>query len=168
MIKHFSYNSERGHVIGLSLYGANLEANTPTVLYLHGFKGFKDWGFVPFLGEQLAAAGIRMLAMNFSHNGIGESLLEFTEEEKFRDNTFLLEIEEAREIIGKYHRGKLFGAVPGRKIGVLGHSRGGGVALLSTWDMPEVKAVCTWASVSTFFRYPPDVIEAWRQNDFEM
>ena len=164
MIKHFSYNSERGHKMGLSLYGADLEANTPTILYIHGFKGFKDWGFVPFLGEQLAAAGIRMLAMNFSHNGIGDSPGEFTELEKFRNNTFSLEVEEAQEIFDKYRKGKLFGAAVGTKMAVLGHSRGGGVALLAFCGHPQAKGICTWASVSNFARYPKEVIDRWRKD----
>lgn len=164
MIKHFSYNSERGHVIGLSLYGANLEANAPCVLYVHGFKGFKDWGFVPFLGESLAAAGIRMLAMNFSHNGIGSILDEFTELEKFKNNTFSLEVEEAREVFDKYQKGKLFGAAVGTKMAVLGHSRGGGIALLAFANHPAVKGICTWAAVSNFARYPKPIIDQWRKD----
>jgi dienelactone hydrolase len=166
MVQHFSYTSAQGHVMGLSLYGGNLAPETPCILYLHGFKGFKDWGFTPYLGQRFAEAGFRMLAMNFSHNGIGDNPLEFTELEKFRDNTFSLEVEEAREVMEKYSQGKLFGATPGAKMAVLGHSRGGGVALISFATDVKVQAICTWASVSTFARYPKHVIDLWEQQGF--
>jgi uncharacterized protein len=163
MVSHFPYCSERGFTIGLSLHGSQLEPSAPCVLYLHGFKGFKDWGFVPYVGERFAAVGIRLLAMNFSHNGIGENPLEFTELDRFRDNTFSLEREEAMEILDKYSRGKLFGAQPGMKLGVLGHSRGGGIALVAFAAHPKVHAICTWASISTFARYPQSLLDQWKK-----
>lgn len=167
MVQHLSYSTERGHPMGISLHGAHLSGDAATVVYLHGFKGFKDWGFVPYIGERLAAAGMRMLAMNFSHNGVSERTgsTNFTELEKFRDNTFSLELEEAREVIGKYHAGELLGAKAGQPLALLGHSRGGGIALLAAAH-PAVKAVCTWASVSTFARYPQHVIDLWRQQGY--
>lgn len=166
MVQHFSYTSERGHPMGLSLHGAQLSPDAPCVLYLHGFKGFKDWGFVPYVGERFAQCGIRLLAMNFSHNGIGHDPLAFTELEKFRENTFSLEVEEAQEIMEKYSRGKLFGAQPGTKLGALGHSRGGGVALAAYAQNASVLAMGTWAAVSTFARYPRHVIALWQQQGF--
>jgi uncharacterized protein len=162
MISHLSYITAGGHPTGLSLYGTHLPADAPTVVYLHGFKGFKDWGFAPYVAGRFVECGMRFLAMNFSHNGIGDNPLEFTELEKFRDNTFSLELTEAEEIIGKYHAGALFGADAGSVMGLLGHSRGGGIALLASGH-PAIQAVCTWASVATFARYPAHVIELWRQ-----
>jgi uncharacterized protein len=166
MVQHFPYHSERGFTMGLSLYGSNLPPSAPCVLHLHGFFGFKDWGFIPYVGSRFAAAGIRYLAMNFSHNGIGTHPEEFTELDRFRNNTFSLEREEALEILDKYSRGKLFGAQPGMKLGVLGHSRGGGIALVAFANHPKVQAVCTWASISTFARYPKAIIEAWKKRGY--
>ncbi len=165
MIEHFTYCSTRGHMMGLSLYGADLSRDAATVVYLHGFKGFKDWGFTPYVGARFASVGIRFLAMNFSHNGIGDDPIEFTELERFRENTFSLELDEALEVIGKYKEGKLFGASAGVPMGLLGHSRGGGIALLASGH-PAIQAICTWASVSTFARYPQHVIDLWRQQGY--
>jgi pimeloyl-ACP methyl ester carboxylesterase len=90
--------------------------------------------------------------------------MEFTELEKFKNNTFSLEVEEAREVFEKYRKGKLFGARPGVKMGVLGHSRGGGVALVAFCNHSDVKGICTWAAVSNFARYPKAVIDKWRED----
>lgn len=165
-VQHFNYVSSLGHALGLSLYGAHLSPHAPCVLYLHGFKGFKDWGFVPELGHRMAANGMRLLAMNFSHNGIGAEGQDFTELEKFSLNTFSLEVEEAQEILEKYARGKLFGAALGAKLGVLGHSRGGGIALTAFCRHAQVEGICTWASVATFSRYPQHMIDEWREKGF--
>lgn len=41
------------------------------VVMAHGFKGFKDWGFFPWVAEGMAAAGYAVVTFNFSRNGIG-------------------------------------------------------------------------------------------------
>ncbi len=38
----------------------------PVIIFLHGFKGFKDWGPFPDACEDLARSGFGVLAMNFS------------------------------------------------------------------------------------------------------
>jgi pimeloyl-ACP methyl ester carboxylesterase len=169
MKEDLSYTTARGHQTGLSLYGSNLPADAPCIVYLHGFKGFKDWGFVPFLAESLVGEGFRVLAMNFSHNGIGDDPMEFGALDRFRDNTFSLEVEEAREVVTAYYEGKLFDASPGAPIGLIGHSRGGGIALLASRELQNsmgtgLKGVCTWASVSTFFRYPEESLAQWKKD----
>lgn len=164
--ENIAYESSRGHQMQLSLYGAGLGPSTPCVVYLHGFKGFKDWGFVPYTAERFVGAGFRFLAVNFSHNGIGDDPLNFTELDKFRDNTFSLELEEAQEVIGEYANGLLCDESSDAKIGVLGHSRGGGIALLTAGASEYVSAVCTWAAVSTFKRYPEALIAEWKKQGF--
>ncbi len=42
----------------------------PAIVVLHGFKGFKDWGFFPFLCEQLAFKNAIVVNFNFSLNGV--------------------------------------------------------------------------------------------------
>ncbi len=163
MTENEVFTTSKGNRINLSLYGFD-HTDAPCIIYVHGFKGFKDWGFVPVTGQYLAAMGYRMLTFNFSHNGIGDNPVEFTELEKFRDNTFSLELSEAREVIQAYHQGRIFGVQPHAAIGLLGHSRGGGIALLAGQASPEVQAVCTWAAVSTFRHYPPQTIAQWEKD----
>ena len=105
MKQDFEYTTARGHRTTVTLYGADLPPDAPCVVYLHGFKGFKDWGWVPYIAECLDEFGIRLLAPNFSHNGIGAVPDQFTELDKFRDNTFSLEVEEAVEEVEEAGRG---------------------------------------------------------------
>jgi dienelactone hydrolase len=167
MKKDGALESSKGNLIRWSLYHQGESDGAPLIIFLHGFKGFKDWGFVPYTGEFLVENGFRMLAFNFSHNGVGDLPDEFTELDKFRDNTFSLELEEALEIIEACRSGGLDGLKPVDWLGLIGHSRGGGIALLAASQSGgKVDAVCTWAAVSRFARYPVHVIDKWREQGY--
>ena len=40
--------------------------NLPLIIFLHGFKGFKDWGGFPYLLEKISEKGFITVAFNFS------------------------------------------------------------------------------------------------------
>lgn len=160
----FEHITERGHTLHIDLYGP--AKGRPVILYTHGFKGFKDWGFVPFAGEFFSKNGFSFVAFNFSHNGIGADMNSFTEEEAFTQNTYSLEVEELREMIVRCGEGDLGGVEANRSVYLIGHSRGGGVALLAAQKSPEVQAVTTWASISTVDRYEKHIYEQWKKKGY--
>ncbi|GAB4425248.1 MAG: hypothetical protein OHK0039_42880 [Bacteroidia bacterium] len=147
----------------LSLYGADDFANRPCLIYVHGFKGFKDWGFVPYAADYFAMRGFSFLTFNFSHNGIGKDPKQFTELDKFARNTYSRELAELREIIHLVAHSDFLGEYLRHPLGLVGHSRGGGLALLAAASMPEIGAVCTWSAISGVDRYSKEVYEAWRK-----
>jgi len=159
MKKDFVLDTKRNDKIKITTYGS---VSSPCIIYVHGFKGFKDWGFVPYTGEFLSSKGFFVITFNFSHNGIGENLLEFTELDKFAKNTISLEAEELNEVIDAY-RNNFFGKNFGSGIGVVGHSRGGAVALLTSANRKDVKAAAVWASVSRLDRYSERQKKEWRE-----
>ena len=69
------------------------------IVVVHGFKGFKDWGFFPHVCQRLAGAGHTVVSFNVSHNGVGPDLLTFSELERFGRNTFSMELDEIRFVI---------------------------------------------------------------------
>lgn len=162
----YRFETQRGHHIPITRYGGDAFGGRPCVLYIHGFKGFKDWGFVPFLGESMAEAGFDFVCFNFSHNGIGPDGQSYTELEAFSDNSFSLEVEETQEMIRMCAFSDFLGNHLRKPMGVLGHSRGGGIALLAAAASREVAAVATWAAVSTFERYPKADLDAWRKRGY--
>lgn len=166
MVKHFKHQTAAEHTLQLTLYGAELLGEVPCLVYAHGFKGFKDWAFVPHAGEYFASRGYAFLCFNFSHNGIGADGETFTELDKFEQNTFLLEMRELQEVIKLVAHTNLLGADLHAPLGLIGHSRGGGIALLTAHQQPEVKAVATWSSVSTFERYPKETVDAWKASGY--
>ncbi|MFC7441899.1 alpha/beta hydrolase family protein [Laceyella putida] len=139
--------------------------SAPTVLICHGFKGFKDWGFFPTLGQRLAEAGLAAITFNFSMNGVGKDLEHFTELEKFSRNTFSHEQEDLVFLIEALRQGALPQAerCDLTRLGIMGHSRGGGNSLLYALDHPDrVKAVTIWNSIHRVDFFSPELIEELR------
>ncbi len=167
MRENYTYTTLRGNVISITAYGTENISNNTCIIISHGFKGFKDWGFFPYTAEYLANLGYFVITFNFSHNGIGSNKYEFTEMEKFAENTFSLEIEELTEII-KAYKNNFFGKINKPSIGLLGHSRGGAITLLTAENIQDndVAAVVTWSSVSTLDRYSNRQKKEWRKKAY--
>ncbi len=133
------------------------------VVVVHGFKGFKDWGFFPHVCERLVGAGHAVVSFNFSRNGVGPGLTDFDELDSFGSNTLSLELDELRSILAEVFDGDLLPR-PVRAVGVLGHSRGGGQAILAAAEEPRVAALATWAAVGSFDRWSGETKAEWREN----
>ncbi len=166
MIQSFTIATKVGNLIQATLYGADKFGEQPCVIYIHGLKGFKDWGFVPFIGMKMEERGFCFLSFNFSHNGIGENQMDFTEPDKFEKNTYSLELSEAKEMISLVANGSFFGTENPHPVFLLGHSRGGGIALLAAAENPEINAVVTWASIYTFERFEKSELQKWKNQGY--
>ena len=132
------------------------------VVVIHGFKGFKDWAFFPHLCRSLAASGHAVISFNFSGSGIGSHPERFTELEAFAANTLSREVEEVGWVVEWVMTGDLLPRKPA-SLGLLGHSRGGGVAILHASGDPRVRALITWSAVSTFDRWSSEIRAEWRE-----
>ncbi len=126
------------------------------IVVCHGFKGFKDWGFFPYVAESLASrTGATVVSFNFSGSGIGPDLETFTDLEGFARNTFSREVSDLQAILDGARAGQLGDARldPPSSVGVLGHSRGAAAAILVGARRPEIRAVATWAGIGSVYRY---------------
>jgi len=143
------------------------EKNAPVIVICHGFKGFKDWGFFPVLAERFADDGYVTITFNFSRNGIGADPNNFTELEQFAKNTYSHELNDLKTLIDAIASGDIGkNIIDPEKIGLLGHSRGGGVALLYTAIDERIQCVATWSAIARVERYSEDVIKQWEKTGF--
>jgi dienelactone hydrolase len=165
MKRDIVFAASDGERIRTTLFGEDNLGTCPVVIFVHGFKGFKDWGFWRYIGEYFADRGFTALTFNFSHNGVGESLTEFDELDRFACNTFSREVRELSELIDAVKSG-YFGDIGDQKIGLLGHSRGGGIALAAARLKPEVAALITWSSVSRLDRYSDKLRHEWKKRGY--
>jgi dienelactone hydrolase len=132
----------------------------PAVLVLHGFKGFKDWGMFPHLAERLALAGFVAVSPNLSGSGVDDAG-EFTLPDRFGRNTFSAELEDTARVISALVQGDL-SVPPPTTIGLVGHSRGGGIAVLQAARDRRIQALITWSAISRVERWPEDERASWR------
>jgi alpha-beta hydrolase superfamily lysophospholipase len=131
------------------------------VVTVHGFKGFKDWGMWPPFAERLARAGVTAVSLNLSGSGVDNSG-SFAFPERFGHNTFSAELEDLGRVIAALYRGDLGVAMPS-SLGLVGHSRGGGMSLLHTVRDSRVRALATWSAISTVERWRQPERERWRR-----
>lgn len=133
----------------------------PAVLVVHGFKGFKDWGMFPPLADRLAQAGFSVVSPNLSGSGVDDAG-EFAWPERFGHNTFSAELADIGTVLDALTAGELGTLLPTR-IGLVGHSRGGGVSVLQAARDARIRALVTWAAIATVQRWPDDSERArWR------
>jgi len=132
----------------------------PAVLVLHGFKGFKDWGMFPPLAERLARAGFTAVSFNLSGSGADDAG-EFAFPERFAHATYTGDLGDIATVMEAVAAGAL-GFPPPPAIGLLGHSRGGGLGVLATAADPRIRALVTWAAISHLHRFTPEEVAGWR------
>jgi uncharacterized protein len=133
----------------------------PAVLLVHGFKGFKDYAFLPPFAERLAKAGFAAVTMSVSGSGVDEAG-DFTRLDRFRKNTYSMELDDLHIVVNALRAGEL-GIAPPTSLGVVGHSRGGGMALLLAREVPAVRAVVTWAGIGVARRHTDRELAMWRK-----
>ncbi len=137
----------------------------PAVVICHGFKGFKDWGFFPKLADRLAHAGLTAVSFNFSGSGIGPDGESFSEPERFGHATFSKDLEDIDIVCRELLAGTLGdGVASPTKLGLLGHSRGAGMAIAYTAGNHDVAVLATWAGIGKVHRWPQDVLAQWRRD----
>src|SRR6476660_970991 len=132
----------------------------PAVVVLHGFKGFKDWGMFPPFAERLAQAGLSAIAPNLSGSGVDDAG-EFSLPDRFGHNTFSAELQDLQRVLAALMSGAFNLAVPST-LALVGHSRGGGTAVLQTARDSRVRTLVTWAAISRVERWTEDQRSAWR------
>jgi dienelactone hydrolase len=135
----------------------------PTVVVCHGFKGFMEWGFFPHLAHLLAARGFTAVRFNFSGGGMwpGDDLV--TDREAFAHATVGRDVTELEAVLEAIVGGLIAaGRVDGDRLGLFGHSRGGGTAILAAARNRRLSAIVTWSAVATFDRLSEEEKAGWR------
>jgi dienelactone hydrolase len=135
------------------------------VIVCHGFKGFKDWGFFPWVSERLAEAGFAVATPDFSHNGVGDTPGEFTRLDLFEQNTYSQELSDLGQVMGwLVMDSPVSGPLDGGRLGVLGHSRGALAGVVAAAENPDIRALVTWNGVSRALRYSDRQLAQWERD----
>jgi dienelactone hydrolase len=123
---------------------------SPLVIVIPGFKGFKNWGCFPWLGRRLAEGGLAAAVINLSHNGVGDNWETFERLDLFERDTWSKRVFDMQQVLAAAFNGRLTDkAQPNpARLGLLGHSMGGGLALLMAAKDTRVRSLVTWGGVN--------------------
>ena len=170
MIKQDSFLIPTPHgrpIVADVTYDENGE-NLPIVVFCHGYKGFKDWGPWNVIAKEFAKVGFFFLKFNFSHNGgTVDDVIDFPDLEAFGRNTYSLEIDDIGTVLDFIQSEHKFEAQTNcSQISLIGHSRGGGMAIIRTSIDSRIIKLITWAAVSDIeARFPAgDELVKWKKD----
>ena len=141
----------------------------PLVIFCHGYKGFKDWGAWDLVSKAFKNADLFFVKFNFSHNGgTIENPMDFPDLEAFAENNYTKELDDLESLLNHLtsDENKYKNEIDLTNITVIGHSRGGGIALIKTAEDKRITKLITWASVSDFGKRTSTTgdIEQWKKD----
>lgn len=131
------------------------------VVIVHGFKGFKDWGFFPWLAQRLTQHHIAVCRFNMSRSGIGEDPETFERLDLFADDTYSTQLDDLRRAVAYAQQ-----RVPKLPTFLLGHSRGGGIAILGAEEVAGLAGVIAWSPIARAGRWDEAAVKQWRADGF--
>lgn len=173
-IKNITLNGAENKQIGLDIFYDEALENQAVVIYAHGFNGFKDWGNFDLIAIQFAQHGFTFIKFNFSHNGTTIKNPEgFTDLEAFGNNNYTKQLNDLKcitnwvcDIVNRYQQ-----FINVNKIALIGHSMGGGIAILFAAEDKRINNLITWASISMcktpWGNWPKEQIQAWKNAGVE-
>lgn len=135
--------------------------NGTTLVFMHGFMGFKDWGCWSLMMGHFVGLGYGFCRFNVSHNGTTpDHPLDFVDTEAFGNNTYFNELSDLKKII-QLVRIKIDSQ---DRLVLIGHSRGGGVVLLGAKEK-GIAAVVSLAGISSVEKRFPEgeLLDQWKE-----
>ena len=94
-IKHWTIVGSQGETI----HGSTERPDGMTLgvsILAHGFKGYKDYGMLPWLSRQLAKIGLISHRFNFSHSGMRAGADAFERPDLFEQDTWNRQVEDLK------------------------------------------------------------------------
>lgn len=146
-----------------SLYDLTIpnDFNGDLIVFIHGYKGYKDWGAWNLMEQTFLKQGFGFCKFNLTHNGgTSENGIDFPDLEAFANNTYSKEKFDVQAILNELEKH----IDPITRIHLMGHSRGGGIALLNSDDI-RVTSVITLAGISSIASRFTDkkMLAAWKE-----
>jgi pimeloyl-ACP methyl ester carboxylesterase len=168
VVRNITAGQSRSRPLLIDLFIPDKGKKFQTVVFFHGTKGFKDWGAWPLMHPFFNQAGLALVTVNFSHNGVGgPQHSDFTEPAAFAENDISLELEEMKMTLDWFQaNGEEWNLETGF-FHICGHSRAGGEAIVFANRDVRVDKVVVWAPVTDFLGvYSAVDMKQWEKDGF--
>ncbi|MBI2084780.1 MAG: alpha/beta fold hydrolase [Candidatus Aenigmarchaeota archaeon] len=130
--------------------------NAPVIIMCHGYFGSKEGAFYIFVDAAREFCRNGYAVFRFDYRGSGDSEGKF---ENQRIKTMSEDVDSSLKFL------KTVKNIDLSKIGIVGHSKGGTIAILSARRYSNIKAVVAWATVSDYKKLWWD--EEWLKESLE-
>ena len=153
-LKNITIQSKLQKPVLIDVFYLDNTFRKPIVVFCHGYKGFKDWGAWNIMAKQFAEAGFCFIKFNFSHNGgTLEQPIDFPDLEAFGNNNYSIELDDLDCVLNWiYVSLDLKTKVNFDDITLIGHSRGGGIAVIKSEEDYRIKKLITLDYLFSFIR----------------
>lgn len=164
--QHFNIEGSLQKPIGIDVSYHLNQKQKPLVIFVHGFKGFKDWGHFNVMANYFAERGFVLAKFNFSHNGTTlENPNDFDDLEAFGNNNYIFELNDLDAVISALiNNADLKNEINANELYLIGHSRGGAISVIKASEDARIKKIITWAAVSDIVtRNNANTIKLWKE-----
>jgi pimeloyl-ACP methyl ester carboxylesterase len=123
----------------------------PVIIYCHGFKGFKNWGFIPYLHEYFSAGNFAFIAFNYARNGVVGNDDIVTQNQLFAGNTVTSELNSMKAVGDWLKENAQQFNLDREHVTWLGHSRGGANVIVFANLYPNyVEKIVAWNPIPSY------------------
>ncbi len=155
--------TEKSHTINLDIRYPDSGKDMPIAIFSHGFKGYKDWGFIPHYCNSLAEHSIIAVNFDFSMNGISDPDSGLVDAEIFGNNTVSQEISDLNQVIDFVTKLAELKNISNGGINLIGHSLGGAISILVAKNKKYINKIILLASISNCNRYTKRQSAEWKK-----
>ena len=146
----------------------------PLLIILHGFKGFRNYSFFPWMAQYAATQGMIAVRFCFSRNGMNGTSWLVQDPAAFARNTISHEADDVHDVVQLIREHANFASIREQwdgRLFLIGHSRGGGIAQIVARELQAKKNVdlvrtAALNSVGTWVRWTPRQREEWVKAGF--
>lgn len=154
--------------IKIDLRHQKYHRKVPIIILLHGFKSFRNWGFIPYASEMFSKDSIS-INLDFSWNGIKDDKKMIYDVDIFAKNTISSMLYDTNVVINSINNNKInqitniLDELWNGEIILFGHSLGGAIAVNTSLKYKNIRKLILWAAISKYFRNSKKQEQEWKE-----
>lgn len=163
-----NYPLSEGETMRIDIRYKEESEYAPIVIFSHGFKAYRKWGFIPYVCRKLASEGAIAINFDFALNGVDTDSEDLHyNNDKFTRNTILHEIDDLCQVIEYVTALPEVVARKNGEIHLIGHSRGGTISALVANKLNTsaeiINSLTLWNTAATLDRFTEHQKALWKK-----